>query len=135
MGLLRSGHAAFENCLYQLLEKLNQRISILKTKLDTREQLYYNQRRGAFFYIEGDPIPKDFHELYTEMDSIAIDNVIARSMTKDPKLVKNMEKEIKIIKFLIIVTGICAAGALVLGILLKTDIQTIAQSLGVTLTL
>ena len=69
------------------------------------------------------------------MDSIAIDNVIARSMTKDPKAVKNMEKEIKVMKFLIIVTGVCAAGALVLGILLKTDMQTLAQSLGVTLTL
>ncbi len=119
----------------EYIETLKQRIDVLKTKLDTREQLYYSQRRGTFFFIEGDPIPKDFHEQYTEMDCIAIDNVIARSMTKDPKAVRNLEKEIKTMKFLIIVTGICAAGALVLGILLKTDIQTIAQSLGVTLTL
>ena len=119
----------------EYIETLNQRIKILKEKLNTREQVYYNQRRGAFFFIEGDPIPKDFHEQYTEMDCITIDNVIARSMTKDPKAVRNMEKELKILKFLIIVTGICAAGALVLGILLKTDITTMARSMGVTLTL
>ena len=119
----------------EYIETIKQRICVLKTKLDTREQLYYSQRRGTFFFIEGDPIPKDFHEQYTEMDCITIDNVIARSMTKDPKAVRNLEKELKVMKFLIIVTGICAAGALVLGILLKTDMQTLAQSMGVTLTL
>ncbi len=117
------------------IETMNERIIILESKLDAREQLYYHQRRATFFYIEGDPIPKDFHEQFSEMDCKTIDNVIARSMTKDPKAVRNMEKEIKMLKFLIIVTGVCAAGALVLGILLKTDMQTLAQSLGVTLTL
>ncbi len=97
--------------------------------------MYYNQRRGAFFYIEGDPIPKDFHELYTEMDSIAIDNVIARSMTKDPKAVRNLEKELKTMKFMIIIAIIAAVAAAIIALTIKTDLQMIAKAVGATLTL
>ncbi len=69
------------------------------------------------------------------MDSIAIDNVIARSMTKDPKAVKDMEKELKFMKFLVICTLGAAAASAVIAITIKTDITTIAQAVGVTLTL
>lgn len=114
---------------------MEQKIAEIKSKLDVREQVYYHKRRAAFFYIEGDPIPKDFHELYTQMDSIAIDNVIARSMTKDPKAIANLEKEIKTMKFLIIISIIAAAAAAVIAITIKTDVQTIIQSVGGTITI
>lgn len=116
------------------IETLKQKKKIIEDKMDDREQVYYHNRRGAFLFIEGDPIPKDFHEWYTDMDSISIDNVIARSMTKDPKAVRDMEKEIKTMKFLLVVTLIAAAAAAIVAVTLKTDIQTIAQSIGVTLT-
>lgn len=119
----------------EYITTINSRIKILQNTMVDREQVYYNKKRGAFFYIEGDPIPKDFHEWYTEMDSLSIDNVIARSMTKDPKAVKDLEKEIKMMKFLIIITLIAAAVSAIIGVTLKTDIQTIAANIGVTLTL
>jgi len=117
------------------INEIDSRIAILQAKLEDKEQIYYNMRRGAFFYIENDPIPKDFHELYTEMDSIAIDNVIARSMTKDPKAVRDLEKELKMMKFMIIIAIIAAAAAAILSVSIKTDLTTIAQNLGVTLTI
>lgn len=115
------------------LHNLKQRIKVMESKLEEKEQLYYHKRRAAFFYIEGDPIPKDFHELYTEMDSIAIDNVIARSMTKDPKAVKDLEKELKMIKFLVIVSIIAAGAAAILVFSLKGDIQLIGKAVGQTI--
>ena len=69
------------------------------------------------------------------MDCIAIDNVIARSLTNDPKAARNLEKDLKFMKFLIMITLIAAAVAAILGVMVKTDIQTIAQNIGVTLTL
>lgn len=117
------------------LASLEEKKGMIEKSMEGKEQLYYNRQRGCFFFIEGDPIPKDFYELYTHMDSSAIDNVIARSMTKDPKAVKNMEKEIKLIKFLIILTLIAAAAAAILAVTLKTDLLTIAQNLNIDLTI
>ena len=119
----------------EYIENINQRLKVLAKKQEEKEQLYYNRRRGKFYYIEGDPVPKDFFEMYTEMDSIAIDNIIARSMTKDPKAVKDFEKQLKFLKFLTICAIIAAAAAAILCVSMKTDLQTIAQSMGVTLTM
>lgn len=116
-------------------ESVRQKIEKLKKVLEDKEELYYHRRRGAYFYIEGDPIPKDFYEWYTEMDSITIDNIIARSMTKDPKAMRNLEKEIKMMKFLIFLSIIAGAVSAILAVTLKTDLQAIAQTVGATLAL
>jgi len=113
-----------------LIEDLNSKINAQNKLLEHKEEIYYNKRRPAFIYIENDPIPKDMHEWYTGMDSEMIDNVIARSMTKDPKAMKNIEKEVQSMKWLLILTLIAAAAAAVIAITNKTDIQTLAASLG-----
>lgn len=117
------------------IESMDQKIRLIKKKTENREQLYYNRRRGKFYFIEGDPIPKDFHEFYTEMDSIAIDNIIARSMTNDPKAVADLEKKIKKMQIMILLTLGATILAIVLSVGIKTDLQTIAQNLGIALTL
>lgn len=129
------GNQAIINQYKEYIVRIKSKINVLEEKKKSREQVYYHRKRGAFIYIEGDPIPKDLHEWYTEMDSLSIDNVIARSMTKDPKAVRDLEKELKMMKFLLVITLIAAAAAAIIGVTIKTDIQTIAQGVGVTLTL
>jgi hypothetical protein len=43
------------------------------------------------------------------MDSIAIENELLRAMTKDPKNFKDLEKDIKFIKKMIVITLIVAS--------------------------
>lgn len=123
------------NQLIALQQDIKKRIMILVERLEQSEQIYYHNRRGAFIYIEDDPVPKDMFEWYTEMDSIMIDNVIARSQTKDPKAVKDMEKQLKWIKLFAMGAMIAAAVAAIICLKLQTDLTTIAQNIGVTLTL
>lgn len=121
--------------LQSYILEMKNRIHLLEKSKQGKVEMYYHKRRPTFFYIEGDPVPKDFHEMYTEMDSITIDNVIARSMTKDPKAVRDMEKQLKTMKFLLILAIGAAAAAAIIAISIKTDVGTIAQSLGVALTI
>ena len=104
------------------------KIEFLKKKEEGQEEIYYHRRRPTFFYIEGDPIPKDFHEWYTELDSIMIDNVIARSQTKDPKAVRDMQKELTKMKVLIMIAIGAAAISAIVVFKLSGDLQPIIQS-------
>jgi len=121
---LRSQYAQLENT-----------IELLNSKLKNREQSYYMARRGVYFYIEGDPIPKDFYELFTEMDSITLSNIISRAQTKDQNNLKTIEKELKMIKMLMY--G-CLIGAVVAGWFAFQNhgqIQQLAQNAGIALTI
>ena len=118
-----------KNTYNEYIANIDSRIMVLEDKKVNKEEMYYHKRRPAFFFVEGDPIPKDFHEFYTEMDSIAIDNVIARSLTKDPKAVKDMEGLLKKLQFWIMVTGVAAAAAAILAFTLKTDMQNVTATI------
>ena len=85
------------------IEQLDNIVEQLKSKLNTREQAYFMQKRGAYFYIENDPIPKDFHEFITDLDSIELQNVISRAQSKDPKAVDGLQKDLSIIKKIVFV--------------------------------
>ena len=89
-----------------------ERIRLLESKSKLKEQNFYFARRGAYFYIEGDPVPKNFFDLYTEMDSIQLENVIIRAQTKDPKAVANLEKQLIFIKKVVLIVAIASAIAI-----------------------
>ncbi len=110
---------------------IEDRIELLKSRLKERINNYWFDKRGAYFYIEGDPVPKDFFSFYTEMDSVQLENVIMRAQTKDPKNLAGLEKNVvwikKFIIFALIGAGVCAFLALKNG----TMLQDIGTHLGV----
>lgn len=113
-----------------VLEQIGKRVNYLQDKLKQQEQIYYHKRRPAFLFIEGDPVPKDLHEWYTDLDSTMIDNVIARSQTKDPKAINDLEKQLKLIKFLLIITIIAAALSAIIAFKNSGDLTNLAQNMG-----
>lgn len=114
---------------------INGRKEALLKKLESREQGYYHRRRGAFFYIEGDPIPKDFHELYTEMDAIMLDNMLARSMTKDPRAVHDLEKTLRFQKYVTI--ALIIVGCILAFLVFQNNgiLKSLAETSGVSITI
>ena len=90
--------------------------AILKTReqLDNKNQNYFMSKRPAFFYIEGDPIPKDFYEWYSLLDSKMVDNLVSRAISQ-PMLDKE-KKSIEQIRLLIIIATIAAGIAAFLAI-------------------
>jgi len=117
------------------LTELDNRIELLKSKLKQRQQRYFMEMRGAYFYVEGDPVPKDFYEFYTEMDSVQIENVIVRAQTKDPKMTTNIEASLIFIKRFLIFALIGSAVAGFFAFQNHSYIQQLAQNMGVTLSL
>jgi len=113
--------------------KLTEHINLLSSKLKTREQAYYMNRRGAYFYIEGDPVPKDFFEFYTEMDSAQLENVIMRAQTKDPKTLANLEATLLFLKKFIIFCLIAGAVASFFAFKNSSVLTQIAEKIGVQL--
>ena len=114
---------------------LDKKIELLQGKLQSREQAYYMKRRGAYFYIENDPVPKDFYEFYTEMDSVQLENVIIRSQTKDltGKSVEKMSKDLVMMKKLIIFALIAAGVAGWFAFQNNGFLQQIGEKVGVVL--
>jgi hypothetical protein len=95
------------------LQELNNRIELLKSRQQQREQAFYLNRRPAYFYIDGDPVPKDFYEWLTEIDNQALENIIVRAQTRDPRAVANLEQSIVWIKrFILFVLIVSVIGAI-----------------------
>ena len=115
----------------QRMEILN-RVETLKGKLKIRDQNYYFNRRGAYFYLEDDPIPKDLHEWFSEMDSKQLENVIIRAQTKDPKNLVNFEKTVVWLKRFIIFCLIASAIASFFAFKNNSMIQELGQKIGIT---
>lgn len=115
------------------IQLLREKKAILEDRLEEKIHTYYHRRRPMLLYIENDPVPKDMFEFYTEMDSIMIDNVVARTMTKDPKATKSIEQFLKFAKFGIMI----AAGAAIIGVLIgiynQNAISQIAEHIGITI--
>lgn len=113
------------------LNTIQENIDTFKSKLKEREQAYYMQRRACYFYIECDPVPKDFWEWRTDIDTVQLDNIILRAQTKDPKGVDLIGKDVLFIKKFVL---ICLGGICILAFLLLkngTYIQQVGQHLGV----
>lgn len=114
------------------IEETKKRIGELrKDKADY--QMYFHRRRGVFVYIKGDPVPKNLYDWYTDLDATVLGNIIARSQTKDPKAVKNLEDWLKRNQIYIYVI----MGGLAIAIFLifrnQTMIQQLAKEMGTQL--
>lgn len=114
--------------------ELLRKVDALKKKLEDREQVYYYQRRALFLYIEGDPVPKDLHEWMTELDSIMLDNIVARAQTKDPKAIRDLEQTLKFQKYVTI--GLIIVGAILAFLVFQNNgiLKSLADSAGITIT-
>ena len=123
------------NQFQQQEQIIQEKVDFFKEKMTDKSQIYYHRRRPMLLYIENDPVPKDLFEFYTEMDSIMIDNVIARTMTKDPKGVKDLEKFVKMMKLLLYITVGAAVIAALVGIYNQNAISQLADHIGVKITL
>lgn len=119
-----------DNLKMQLAD-LDNKIELLRSKQEKREQQYYYQRRGVYIYIEGDPVPKDLHEWFTEMDSVQLENIIVRAQTKDPKVAADIEKTLTWLKKFIIMALIAAALAAIIAFKNSSHLEQIGQSIGV----
>lgn len=117
------------------LTEINNSIELLKSKLIKREQNYWLDHRGAYFYIENDPVPKDFFELYTEMDSVQLENVIIRAQTKDPKGMADLDSQITWIKRFTMFALIAAAVAAFFAFKSNSMLTQLGDHLGVTFTI
>lgn len=115
------------------IKEFENKIKIIQKKMEEREQVHYYDKKPAFFYIEGDPVPKDFYEWYTHLDSEMIDNILARSLTKDPKAVNDLERWLKMMKiWIFVILGIVALIALIV-FKNQSMITQMAQQAGITL--
>ena len=110
---------------------LEDRIALLKTRLIERTNNYWFNKRGAYFYIEGDPVPKDFFSFYTEMDSVQLENVIMRAQTKDPKHLEGLEKNLLWIKRFIMFALIAGAVGAFFALQNNSMLQDIGLNLGI----
>lgn len=114
---------------------LDNEIKRLKNMLVSIEKSenYFFKSRPAFFYIENDPIPKDFYELYSEFDSKILDNLAARAATSAAKLTG--DKSMEIIKWLAIAAAVAAAIAAIVALRNQSMLNTIATNMGMSLSL
>lgn len=65
------------------ISSINKAIESTKNLLRNKEENYFSRKKPAYFYIEGDPIPKDFYEYYSALDSRIIDNIVSGSISKN----------------------------------------------------
>ncbi len=106
-----------------------------KGKLKLRDNTFYMRRRGCYFYVENDPIPKDWYELFSEMDGKQLENIIMRAQTKDAKHTQELEKQVLWIKRFIMFALIASAVGAWFAFNNNSALQQLAESAGVTLTL
>lgn len=114
--------AGTNNGMQELLsakETVQQRIDSMKEDLESGEEYFYHKKRASFFYIEGDPVPKNLFDNYSELDCDIIDNLVMSALTKDPKSQKEFEKMVKGIKLWLYV----AAGGAVVACLILINMQ------------
>lgn len=121
--------------LQQQYNDLTRVINETKSKLNKKQLSFFRLRRPVYFYLKGDPVPKDFVNLYTEMDCIQLENIISRAQTKDPKSLNKVEKDVAMIKKLMFVALIGIAIAIWLSFHADSVAQEIARAQGVVLSI
>ena len=110
-------------------------INRLQTKLNDidKSENYYYKSKPAFFFIEGDPVPKDFFELYSEFDSKIIDNLAARAASSAASLTG--KKGIDIIKWACVAAAIGGCLAAFIAFRNQTMIQALLENAGVAISI
>ncbi len=102
----------------------------LKNQLRVKQENYFKDKRPAFFYTEGDPIPKDFYEYMSPMDCKIIDNLVSRAKSQPPD--KKQERDIDTIKMLVIGAAIASAVAAFFAFKQDSMIGEICRAVGAT---
>ncbi len=102
----------------------------LKNQLRVKQENYFKDKRPAFFYMKGDPIPKDFYEYMSPMDCKIIDNLVSRAKSQPPN--KKQEKDIDTIKMLVVGAAIAAAVAGFFAFRNNSMIVEICRTVGAT---
>jgi hypothetical protein len=117
-----------QNMFKAQAEHFNRTLQGLKDKLKIKEENYFVAKHPAYFYIEGDPIPKDFYEYYSALDSKIIDNIVSRKVTEGQTLAtqENLDR-MKI--FLLVGIGAAVAAA-ILGLVNYNLISQVCKSMG-----
>jgi hypothetical protein len=118
-----------KNAISAQISSIESSISIFKSKLRLSQEVYLHNKRTALFYMEGDPIPKDFYEFYSNVDCQILDNIVKRAATTSFQ--EDKDKEIAKLKLLIMGAGGCALAALIYTVMMKTKIDAIALKMGV----
>ena len=90
------------------IEQTDKLIKTFEDKLRIKQENYFKEKKPAFFYIENDPIPKDFYEYYSTLDSKMVDNLVSRALSQ-PKSVEQ-DKDAK--KMLMYITAAAIAAAI-----------------------
>lgn len=99
-------------------------------KLRLKQENYFKDKRPAFFYIEGDPIPKDFYEYYSALDSKMVDNLVSRSISQPAD--KKADSDVKLMKMLVIGAAIAAAVAAFFAFQNNSAVHEICRVVGGT---
>jgi len=86
--------------IYAQMQQLEGIVSNFQSKLRKKQENYFKSKRPAFFYMEGDPIPKDFYEYYSTLDGKIIDNMLVRAKTEP--LNKKVESDLDKLKLIVI---------------------------------
>jgi len=122
---------AQKNIYYAEIERLKQIKLSFESKLDDRVKNYFNRRRSAFFYIEGDPVPKDMFEFYSELDSKIFDNLLKGALSEPPQL-PNMfdDKSFKIFKIILFATALLSVVGVIVGFLSVSWVREICTAVG-----
>jgi len=92
-----------ENAIRQEIERVSSIIEEIERKKENRLENYFKDKRPAFFYIEGDPIPKDFYEYYSTLDSKMVDNLVSQAISQPPN--KQAENDLRMMKVGLIIGG------------------------------
>jgi len=116
------------------IAELYDKIELLKSNLKTKEQVYWMARRPVYFYIKNDPVPKNMFDFLSEFDSIQLDNLIARALSKDKEAAKDLEKTLKTLKTWLLILGGIALIAAWFALKGSMGIEDIANNMGVSLT-
>lgn len=108
------------------------RLNSLLKNIDKSENYYYKSK-PCFFFIEGDPVPKDFFELYSEFDSKIIDNLAARAASSAANITG--QKSFDLMKWLIIAAAAGACIAAFLAFRNQTMIQALLDKAGIVISI
>jgi len=98
-----------------------------------KSENYYYKSKPCFFFIEGDPVPKDFFNFYSELDSKIIDNVAARAASSAANIAG--QKSLNMWKWLIIAAAIAAALAAFFAFRNQTILNELAAKAGVVISI
>lgn len=101
---------------------LDQQQQRLKSLLNLKHADYIQRKRNAYFFLEGDPIAKDFMEIFSGMDCQLIDNLVSGEITKNP-LEIDEAREFLILKVIIFGSGVISLITLIVLFNLQTKLQ------------